>query len=505
MNLILTNLKSGIVVFLVALPLCLGIALACNVPLFAGLLAGVIGGLIVTTFSGSVLSVSGPAAGLTSIVIASVASLGSYEMFVAAVFFAGVFQVLLGFLKAGSIGNYVPNAVIKGMLAGIGIILIIKQLPHLVGYDRDPEGDFDFSRADGQNTLTDLENMFSSFSMGPVIIGIIALGLLLAADLPFYKKNKALSVVPPALIAVIAGAVLTMVFHNIPSLAVANEHLVSLPVIRDFSDLKQAMTGPDFSGWKTVRFWEVALTLAIVASLETLLSLEAVDKLDPKRRASNSSKELFAQGIGNITAGLVGALPVTAVIVRSSANVNAGATHKLSALFHGVLLLFSVLLVPNLLMYIPNAALAGVLVYTGYKLTKLELFTQHYKKGLDQFLPFVVTIAVMLLTDLLKGVAAGIAVSVIFIIRANIRASFEIINDEINGRSVTMLKLPQHLTFLNKGYLLKCFQKVPDGSTIIIDGTINKTVNSDVKDVLSDFVDSAKEKKIDIQFIKYHI
>jgi MFS superfamily sulfate permease-like transporter len=505
MNSVLINLRSGIVVFLVALPLCLGIALACNVPLFAGLLAGIIGGIIVTTFSGSTLSVSGPAAGLTSIVIASVASLGSYEAFVTAVFFAGALQVALGVMKAGSIGNYVPNAVIKGMLAGIGIILIIKQLPHLVGYDKDPEGDFDFSRADGQNTITDLQNMFNNFSLGPVIIGVLSLALLLIGDMPFYKRNKVLAFVPAALIAVVAGAVLTIIFQNMPVLTVTNEHIVNLPVIKDFGDLKQAMTVPDFSAWKTVKFWEIAFTLAVVASLETLLSLEAVDKLDPKRRDSNSSKELVAQGIGNITAGLIGALPVTAVIVRSSANVNAGATGKLSSILHGIFLLFSILFIPQLLMHIPNAALAGVLVYTGYKLTKIELFRQHYKRGFDQFLPFVVTIIVMLLTDLLKGVAAGIVMSVFFIIRSNIRASFEIIKDEVNGRNVTMVKLPQHLTFFNKGYLLKCFQKVPEGSTVIIDGSINKTVNSDVKDVLADFVETAREKKIDIQFVKYQI
>lgn len=504
MNSTLTNLKSGVVVFLVALPLCLGIALACNAPLFSGLLAGIIGGIIVTTFSGSTLSVSGPAAGLTSIVLASVATLGSFEVFVAAIFFGGLIQIALGVAKAGGIGNYIPNAVIKGMLAGIGIILIVKQIPHLVGYDQDPEGDFEFSRRGGENTLTDLVHMFDNISPGAVIIGLISLGILLIGDRPFYKNNRVMGMVPAALLAVVSGALLTIAFEG-SRFAITGEHLVSLPVIRDFGDLKNALTTPDFSALGNSKFWEVAITIAIVASLESLLSVEAVDKLDPKRRDSNSSKELIAQGIGNMTCGLVGALPVTAVIVRSSANIHAGATNKTSAVFHAVFLVLSVLFIPQLLMLIPNAALAGVLIFTGYKLTKLELFTEHFRKGVDQFIPFVVTIVVMLLTDLLKGVGAGLLVAVIFIIRANIRTSFEIIEDTINGRTVKMVKLPQHVTFFNKGYLMRFLKKVEPGSSVIIDGSICKYTNSDVRDVLNDFVQTAPSKEIEIRFVKYQL
>jgi MFS superfamily sulfate permease-like transporter len=499
------NLKSGIVVFLVALPLCLGIALACNVPLFSGLLAGIVGGLVVTIFSGSVLSVSGPAAGLTSIVIASVASLGSFEIFVAAVVVGGVIQVGLGIAKAGGIGNYVPSAVIKGMLAGIGIILIVKQLPHLVGFDVDPEGDFDFERAGGRNTLTDLKDMFTNMSPGPMMVGAISIVILIAGEMPFYKKSKFLTYVPSALVVVLTGAILSVFLRSYPGLAISATHLVDLPVINSFSDISHIIIRPDFSAIGTTKFWTIAVTLAVVASLESLLSIEATDKLDPHKRDSNSNKELMAQGIGNMTSGLIGGLPVTAVIVRSSANINAGATSKLSSLIHGMLLLVTVLTIPNLLMLIPNASLAAVLVFTGYKLTKLELFRQHYRRGLDQFLPFVVTISVMLLTDLLRGVGAGIAVSIYFIIRSNIRTAAETMMEDIDGKRVYLIKLPQHITFFNKGFFIRYFNNVKPHSRVIIDGSINKTTDNDVRDVMADFMETSGEREIEVHFIRYSL
>ncbi|PBQ34637.1 hypothetical protein CNR22_23615 [Sphingobacteriaceae bacterium] len=505
MKSIVTNFKSGIVVFLVALPLCLGIALACNVPLFSGILAGIIGGILVTTFSGSVLSVSGPAAGLTSIILVSVASLGSFEVFIAAVMFAGVLQIMLGLVRAGGIGNFVPSAVIKGMLAGIGIILIMKQLPHLVGYDRDPEGNFDFLQQDGHNTFSDLYYMFNYISFGAVTIGLISIILLFVGDRPFYKTNKFLSLIPPALIVVIVGALLNVAFNPFNILHIQDEHMVALPLIRNFSDLKETLIFPDFSALHTSRFWGVVVTLAVVASLESLLSVEATDKLDPERRDSNSNKELIAQGIGNIFCGLIGALPVTAVIVRSSANINAGATSKLSAMIHALLLLLSILLIPNLLMLIPNAALAAILIMTGYKLTKIELFKYHYQRGIDQLLPFLVTIAVMLLTDLLKGVGAGIAVSIFFIIRFNINSSFEVAEDVIEGKRNYLIKLPQHITFFNKGFIIEYLNKIKTESRVIIDGSINKTTDKDVKEVLHEFIEVSKQKQIEIQLVKYTI
>lgn len=504
MNNIATNLKSGIVVFLVALPLCLGIALACNVPLFSGILAGIIGGILVTVFSGSVLSVSGPAAGLTSIVLAAVATLGSFEIFLAAVLFAGVIQIGLGIAKAGGIGNYVPSSVIKGMLAGIGIILIMKQIPHLVGYDRDPEGNFDFMQQDGHNTITDLYYMLNYISPGAVVIGFVSIAILIVGDLPFYKKNKVLSLIPAPLIVVIVGAIMGVAFKNTGTLSLSADHLVSLPVISSFKDLKETLISPDFSAIGNTQFWSIVITIAVVASLESLLSIEATDKLDPLKRDSNSSKELVAQGLGNIASGLIGALPVTAVIVRSSANINAGATSKLSAIFHSLFLMLTVFLLPNLLMLIPNSALAAVLVLTGYKLTKIELFKQHYKKGIDQLLPFVVTIVVMLVTDLLKGVGAGLAVAIFFIIRTNIKSSFDVIEDIIEGKKTYLIKLPQHITFFNKGFTVRLLNKIEKGSKVILDGSANKTIDKDVKEAFEDFFGVADEKQIEIQQVKFN-
>jgi MFS superfamily sulfate permease-like transporter len=503
MNHFLTNLKSGVVVFLVALPLCLGIALACNVPLFSGLLAGIIGGMVVTLFSGSVLSVSGPAAGLTSVVLASVASLGSLEVFVAAVAVAGLMQVALGIAKAGGVGNYIPSAVIKGMLAGIGIILIMKQIPHLVGYDVDPEGDLDFERSGGRNTLSDLYEMVDNISPGPVIAGGLSIMILLIAETAYFKKSKVFSFLPAPLLVVVAGAIINVLLSANPAVSIASAHVVQLPLIESLQDLFSTMVRPDFSAINTGKFWTVALALAVVASLESLLSLEATDKLDPHKRDSDSNKELIAQGVGNITSGMIGGLPITAVIVRSSANIQAGATAKLSSFIHGSLLLVTILTIPHLLMLIPNASLAAILVFTGYKLTRIELFTQLYKRGYSQFIPFVVTIAVMLTTDLLKGVGAGLVVSVYFIIRANVRSSVDTEVKVIDGRTVHHIMLPQHITFFNKGFFIRYLNSVKPGSKLVIDGSINKSTDNDVRDILMDYLVTASENKIGVKFVNY--
>lgn len=502
-NTFVPDLKAGIVVFLVALPLCLGIALACKAPLFSGLLAGVIGGIIVTVFSGSALSVSGPAAGLTSIVLSSVATLGSFEIFMAAVVFAGVVQMLLSFLRAGSIGNYFPNAVIKGMLAGIGIILIIKQIPHLVGYDADPEGEFDFVQPDGHTTFSDLIYMVNYITPGSVIIGVVSLLMLYISEMRFYKENKILSMIPGALLAVVLGILLNLSFNSVnqPLFQIGKEHMVNLPVINNAESLRNIIMLPDFSQITSMNFWTIVFTIALVASLESLLSLEATDKLDPKKRDSNSNKELFAQGLGNLTCGALGALPVTAVIVRSSANINAGAKTKMAAVIHALLLMVSILFIPNILMLIPNASLAAILIVTGYKLAKPSLLKEHFAKGYSQVLPFIVTIVVMLVTDLLKGVSAGLIISVIFIIRANVRYSFDTAHNIIDDSMHHLIKLPQHVTFFNKGFLIKYLKNVAPNSKLIIDGSINKSMDSDVKEVLQDFLKTSKEKQIQISLI----
>ena len=500
---LLADIKAGVVVFLVALPLCLGIAMACKVPLFSGIIAGVIGGILVTIFSGSKYSVSGPAAGLTAIVLASISQLGSYPAFLAAVVFAGVFQLILGILKAGSIGNYIPNAVIKGMLAGIGIILIIKQIPHLFGYDKDPEGDEQFIQLDGENSFTELFHMINFITPGAIVIGLVSFAVLIIAEKPFYKKNKFLSNLPGPLLAVVFGILLTIAFKSNSLLAIESIHLVNLPIISSFADLKANLFFPDFSSANTSTFWIIVFTLAIVASLETLLGIEAVDKLDPDKNESNTNKELLAQGIGNITSGFLGALPVTSVIVRSSANINSGAKSKLSTIIHASLLLISVLLLPNLLALIPNACLAAILIMTGFKLTKLAIFKEQWSFGYEQFIPFVITIGVMLVTDLLKGVCAGVIVSIIYIIRDNIKSSFEASSDVMNGKLYYLIKLPQHVTFFNKGYLINFFGTIKPESKLIIDASINKKINRDSKDVIDNFINTAKKRNVEIELIKY--
>lgn len=500
---LLADIKAGVVVFLVALPLCLGIAMACKVPLFSGIIAGVVGGILVTVFSGSKYSVSGPAAGLTAIVLASISQLGSYPTFLAAVVFAGVFQLILGILKAGSIGNYIPNAVIKGMLAGIGIILIIKQIPHLFGYDKDPEGDIQFIQLDGENSFTELVHMINFITPGAIVIGLFSFSVLIIAEKPFYKKNKILSNLPGPLLAVVFGILLTFAFKSNSLLAIESTHLVNLPIISSFADLKANLFFPDFSSANTGAFWIIVFTLAIVASLETLLGIEAVDKLDPDKNESNTNKELLAQGIGNITCGFLGALPVTSVIIRSSANINSGAKSKLSTIIHALLLLISVLLLPNLLALIPNACLAAILIMTGFKLTKLAIFKEQWKFGYEQFIPFVITIGVMLFTDLLKGVCAGVIVSIVYIIRDNIKSSFEASSDVMDGKLYYLIKLPQHVTFFNKGYLINFFGTIKPESKLIIDASINKKINRDSKDVIDNFINTAKKRNIEIELIKY--
>lgn len=497
------DLKSGVVVFLVALPLCLGVAMACNAPLLSGILTGVIGGTLVALLSGSLLSVSGPSAGLTAIILSSVAVLGSYEAFAAALMIAGILQLVLGLAKAGGIANFIPVAVIKGTLAGIGIILIIKQMPHLVGYDRDPEGDFDFDQPDGHNSFSELFYMIRYVTPGVVIIGLSSILILVLTSGRFYTKHKLLSMLPGPLLAVLAGVGLNVAFSQSEALRLEANDLVSLPQFSNLHELKGLLLNPDFSQVLAPKFWGVVITVAIVASLESLLSIAATDKLDPLRRDSDPSRELVAQGFGNMLCGVLGALPVTAVIVRSSANIQAGAKSKLSALIHALLLAACILCMPGLLRMIPNASLAAILIYTGYKLAKVSLFTEQFRKGLDQFLPFVITIAVMLISDLLKGVCAGLIVSIVFIIRANVKSSFDTAMDLIEGRRHYMIRLPQHITFFNKGFMIGYFREIPNGSEVIIDGSINKTTDKDALEVLRDFAENSVSKKIDIKFVKY--
>lgn len=486
------DIKAGVVVFLVALPLCLGIALAQNAPLFSGIIAGVIGGIVVATISGSKLSVSGPAAGLTSIVIASVTQLGSFENFLLAVSLAGLFQIVLGIARAGIIGYYFPSAVIKGMLSAIGIILILKQVPHLIGYDKDAEGDESFIQSDGQNSFSEFSNMLQYVNFGSIIIGLVSIGILLLWQSNAIKKNKILSQIPSALLVVIMAILIDLLFNQfIPSLEVKAEHLVRLPEFNGFDSFITSFKHPNFNAILNPDIYKVALTIAAVASLETLLSLEAIDKLDPDNQISPTNRELVAQGIGNLLSGLIGGLPITSVIVRSSANVNSGGKTQLASIIHGLLFIFAIFIIPGVLQLIPLSALAAILILTGFNLCKPALYKLMYKQGWDQFLPFIITVIIMLFTDLLKGVTVGIVVSIIFILRHNYRAPFKIVQEILDGRLHVFIKLSQNVTFINKGRFIELFKSIPPGSYISIDGGRATFIDKDVLEIISVYKQSA--------------
>jgi MFS superfamily sulfate permease-like transporter len=491
-----SDLPSSLVVFLVALPLCLGVALASGAPLFSGIIAGIVGGIVVGTFSGSSLSVSGPAAGLTTIVLASIGKLGTFEVFLSAVFIAGILQIVMGYLKAGSIGNYFPSSVIKGMLAAIGLILILKQIPHAFGYDKDFEGDESFFQRDGQNTFSELLTAFGYLTMGAVVISICSLALLILWERPWVKKMKFLSFVPAPLLVVLAGILLNEVFMGfMPFLALEKEHLVSLPVSDGLAGFAGLLRFPDFSRVLETDTLLVAVTIAIIASLESLLSLEAVDKLDPFKRNSPLNQELKAQGIGNLVSGLLGGLPVTAVIVRSSANVNSGARTKASAILHGVFLLLSVMLIPGILNKIPLASLAAILITIGYKLVKPSLVLSMYRKGLDQFIPFMVTIIAILFSDLLIGIGIGIATGLVFVLKTNFHKALFCVTEDNNY----LIRLNKDVSFLNKAVLRQTFRNIPNGSFVIIDGSRSAFIDQDILELISDFRESATSRQIEIE------
>ena len=494
------DLPSGLVVFLVALPLCLGIALASGAPLFSGIIAGIIGGTIVAFASGSSLSVSGPAAGLTVIVHHAITDLGSYEVFLFAVVLAGLIQIVLGYVKAGVIGYYFPSNVIKGMLAAIGIILILKQIPHAIGYDVDNEGDFNFIQADGENTFSEIVNSINHVHPGAVIIAVISLCILILWERPFIKKLSFFKVVPGALIAVVVGILINEGFGLSDSaLYLSGDKLVKLPVAESAKGFINQFTLPDFSAFGNYHVYVVAITIAIIASLESLLSVEAVDKLDPYKRNTPTNRELIAQGLGNFFSGLIGGLPLTAVIVRSSANVNAGAKTKLSAILHGLFLLLSVVAFAPVLNKIPLACLAALLLVVGYKLAKISLFKSMYKLGWDQFLPFIVTVIAIQFSDLLKGIGIGMAVSVFFILRNNYRRAYFYHSEEHHEGEKITIQLAEDITFLNKGSIVATLGTLPDNSSVVIDGSKSHFIDMDVLEIIHDFKSTAELKKIKLE------
>jgi MFS superfamily sulfate permease-like transporter len=475
------DLPAGLVVFLVALPLCLGIALASGAPLFSGIIAGVVGGIVVGFASGSNVSVSGPAAGLTVIVLNGINDLGNYNTFLLAVVIAGILQIILGYLKAGVIGYYFPSSVIKGMLAAIGIILIIKQAPVAIGY---------------------VKNMPQPYHIMSIIIASISIGIILLWELPFIKKFAISKWVPGALIAVLVGTALNelVVFYD-PALKLIDTQLVKLPVANSIQAFGQQFSFPDVASLANPKVYILAVTIAIIASLESLLSTEAGDKLDPQKRISPTNRELKAQGIGNVISGLIGGLPLTAVIVRTSANVNAGSKTKLSAIIHGILLLISVILLASILNKIPLACLAAVLLVVGYKLAKVSLFKQMYKLGWEQFIPFIITVVAIQFSDLLKGITLGMMVAIFYILRANYRRDYIIHHDKKNNGGLIKIDLTEHVTFLNKGSLAKKLSQIDNGGKVVIDGTNAHYIDLDVLEIIYNFKETAVNKNIEVELL----
>lgn len=496
------DIPASIVVFFVALPLCLGIALASGAPLFSGLIAGIVGGIVVGSLSGSKIGVSGPAAGLAAIVLTAIGTLGSYENFLVAVVLGGIIQILFGVLKAGIIGYYFPSSVIKGMLTGIGIIIILKQIPHFFGYDANPEGDFAFFQVDGENTFSDLINMVNNVQPGSALVGLISLGILLLWGNVLSKKGKIFNIIQGPLVAVAVGIIFFLVTQSNETLAIAQSHLVSVPIPDSIDSFIGQFSFPNFSSITNPEVWIVAFTIALVASLETLLCVEATDKLDPAKNVTPTNRELFAQGTGNILSGLIGGLPITQVIVRSSANIQSGGKSKMSAIIHGFLLLISVILIPALLNKIPLSVLAAILLIVGYKLAKPALFLKMYKLGWKQSIPFTVTVVGIVFTDLLFGIGMGLAVGVVVIlIKSYQNSHFLHIEDKSNGKHKIKMTFAEEVTFFNKGAILKELDSLPRETYLELDVRKTRYLDNDIVEILDDFAFKAKERNIDINLI----
>ncbi|NSL89460.1 SulP family inorganic anion transporter [Chitinophaga sp. Mgbs1] len=488
------DFSSGLVVFLIAVPLCLGIALASGAPLFAGMISGIIGGLVIGFLSGSQLSVSGPAAGLTAIVLTAITKLGAFDIFLLSVVIAGALQFVLGLIKAGTVANYFPSNVITGMLSAIGIIIILKQLPHAFGYDAEAEGSVAFIQADGENTFTALLSTLNHISIGATVITVISIFIIL-----YWSKIPKVNLVPAPLVAVIAGILLNYAFSGNEVLALGSNHLVNLPVPSSFSDFIGQFTLPRFSEIGNKEVWISAATIAIIASVETLLNVEATDKLDPMKRYTPPNRELKAQGIGNMVSGMIGGLPITSVIVRSSANINAGGKTKLSTMIHGSLLLICAALIPVLLNKIPLATLAAVLLVTGYKLCKIAIFKEMFRNGKYQWIPFVATVLAIVFTDLLIGIGIGMAVSVLAILRGNMKSSYYFRKEKYQTGDSIRLELAQEVSFLNKASILLTLDHLPNDTTVVIDAHKTAYIDFDVLQTIREFKEiKAPQKNIKV-------
>lgn len=496
------DVPASIVVFLVALPLCLGIAVASNAPPMAGIVAGIIGGIVVGSISGAQVGVSGPAAGLAAIVATAITDLNSYPLFVTAVVLAGAIQVMLGVLRAGVVAYYFPSAVIKGMLAGIGVFIFLKQIPHLFGYDLDFIGDEAFQQPDRHNTISELWYMLESIVPGALIIATVSLAIILVWDRPWIKRIKLLAFVPGSLVAVIAGILLGLLFGNMDGMALTRDHFVEIPRITGWESIR-TIPFPDLSGLTDQRVWVVALSLALIASIETLLSVEAIDKIDPQKRITPADRELWAQGIGNIVSGMVGGLPITQVIVRSSANTQAGGRTKLSTILHGVLLMVLVLTLAGVLNLIPFASTSAILLLVGYKLAKPALFKSMWSAGSAQFVPFMVTLLGVVFINLLVGVAVGMCIGLFMILRNNFLTPFHFDPAGHKKGEPIRIELSEDVTFLNKASILRTLSRIPDGARLIIDAKRTVGLDPDVREIIEDEKVRAAPRGITIEMIGF--
>ena len=496
------DLPASVVVFFVALPLCLGIALASGAPLFSGLIAGIIGGIVVGAISGSQVGVSGPAAGLAAIVFSAIENLGGYENFILAVVLGGVIQILFGVFRAGIIGYYFPSSVIKGMLTGIGIIIILKQIPHFFGYDVNPEGDFAFIQVDGENTFSEILNAINHISLGPTFIALISLAILILWSNVLSKKAKIFQLIQGPLVAVVIGIIFFIINEGSSTFGFKANQLVSVPVPKDTSSFMAQFSFPNFGAITNPEIWVVAFTIAIVASLETLLCVEATDKLDPEKRVTPTNRELLAQGTGNIFSGMIGGLPITQVIVRSSANIQSNNKTKISAIFHGFLLLISVLLIPLLLNMIPLSVLAAILFIVGYKLAKPTLFKSMYELGWKQFIPFSVTVFGIVFIDLLIGLGLGLLVGIVVVLIKSYQNShfLHIEGQNINDGKLKMT-LAEQVTFFHKGAILKELDNLPKNSFLELDVRKTRYLDNDIIEILDDFSFKANLRNITIKLI----
>lgn len=498
------DVPASIVVFLVAMPLCLGIALASGAPAFSGIIAGIIGGVLVTLISGSQVGVSGPAAGLAVIVSDAITDLGGWDalpIFFLAVMISGVFQVLMGLLKLGIIGYYFPNSVIKGMLCGIGLVIFFKQFPHALGYNGDPEGDLSFWQIDGHNTLSELMYMFQQINMGSLIIAVVGIAVLVLWEQAFIKKISLFQWVKGPLVVVLLGILLNLLFQKTGLFYLSPDMLVQLDVPGTAHDFIGQFSLPDFSAIGNSKVWMIGGTIAVVASLETLLCVEATDKLDPLKRVTPTNRELIAQGAGNIAAGFVGGLPITQVIVRSSANIQSGGRTKLVAFLHGVLILLSVMFIPKVLNMIPFASLAAILFQVGYKLAKPSIFKAVYAQGLGQFIPFIVTVIVIYFSDLLTGIGLGLAVGIFQILWKNFRTSHHSSITSADDADSIEIRLAEDVSFLNKANILNALSDIPEGKTVVIDGRNTRHIHPDVVEILLDFIGTAERRNIRVSVL----